>query len=377
MKLSFQIAWKFLTSSKAQTVLIITGIAIGISVQLFIGLLIQGLQKDLIQTTIGSSSQITIEEKDETIKMDDPIIEKLEEEERLSIVSLVLQKDAFLSVSEQDYTVLVRGIQFDKKQDLAQLEDKLIEGRLPLEDNEIILGQFFDEINLEDVVEIQSFEKEPISMKVVGIFDFGNATVNEKQVYTNLKTLQRYLQLENQVSSIEMQLVDIFSSRQVKEELDIPQQFTVTTWEESNASLLSALSSQSLSSVIIQVFVVISVALGISSVLIVSVTQKSKQIGILKAMGLNNNGVSLVFVAQGLILGVLGSVMGIILGFGLLEAFSRFAVDEAGNSIITIYYTLSSFTISMLVGVLSAVVASLIPAQKSKKLTVMEVINNG
>ncbi len=377
MKLSFQIAWKFLTSSKAQTVLIITGIAIGISVQLFIGLLIQGLQKDLIQTTIGSSSQITIEEKDETIKMDDPIIEKLEEEERLSIVSLVLQKDAFLSVSEQDYTVLVRGIQFDKKQDLAQLEDKLIEGRLPLEDNEIILGQFFDEINLEDVVEIQSFEKEPISMKVVGIFDFGNATVNEKQVYTNLKTLQRYLQLENQVSSIEMQLVDIFSSRQVKEELDIPQQFTVTTWEESNASLLSALSSQSLSSVIIQVFVVISVALGISSVLIVSVTQKSKQIGILKAMGLNNNGVSLVFVAQGLILGILGSVMGIILGFGLLEAFSRFAVDEAGNSIITIYYTLSSFTISMLVGVLSAVVASLIPAQKSKKLTVMEVINNG
>lgn len=377
MKLSFQIAWKFLTSSKAQTVLIITGIAIGISVQLFIGLLIQGLQKGLIQTTIGSSSQITIEEKDETIKMDDPIIEKLEEEERLSIVSLVLQKDAFLSVSEQDYTVLVRGIQFDKKQDLAQLEDKLIEGRLPLEDNEIILGQFFDEINLEDVVEIQSFEKEPISMKVVGIFDFGNATVNEKQVYTNLKTLQRYLQLENQVSSIEMQLVDIFSSRQVKEELDIPQQFTVTTWEESNASLLSALSSQSLSSVIIQVFVVISVALGISSVLIVSVTQKSKQIGILKAMGLNNNGVSLVFVAQGLILGVLGSVMGIILGFGLLEAFSRFAVDEAGNSIITIYYTLSSFTISMLVGVLSAVVASLIPAQKSKKLTVMEVINNG
>ena len=63
MKTAFKIAWRFLSSNKGQTVLIVLGIAIGVSVQVFIGSLITGLQKSLVDTTIGSSSQITVKAK--------------------------------------------------------------------------------------------------------------------------------------------------------------------------------------------------------------------------------------------------------------------------------------------------------------------------
>ncbi len=94
-------------------------------------------------------------------------------------------------------------------------------------------------------------------------------------------------------------------------------------------------------------------------------------------MGLNDFGVSSVFISQGLMLGTVGSLVGVSLGLGLLKSFSTFALDETGAPVINIYYNLKFILLSFAIGVVAAIVASLIPAYKSRRLTAMEVIKNG
>ncbi len=373
MKLAIKIAQRFLLSNKSQSFLIICAIAIGISVQLFIGLLIQGLQSDLIQSTIGDAAHISLSQE-ETFIQDNEVIDYLKQSDGVIKVSPMLVENAFMSVSEKEYSVLVNGINFN--QNISSLEKKLIEGKLPEKESEILVGLFYDDAQIGDEITLILYGNKSQSFTVVGKFDFGNSTVNEKTVYTTLRGLQDFSDKPDEISVIEMQVNEVFRSNDIASTL-VVNGYNVTTWQQANASLLSALNSQSLSSWIIQIFIIISVTLAISSVLIISVVQKSKQIGILKAMGLNNSNISKVFVTQGFILGAVGSVLGVLLGVGLIFCFTTFAVDEAGNAVINISYSWQFIAGSFSIGIIVATLASLLPARKSHKLSAMEVIGNG
>lgn len=127
----------------------------------------------------------------------------------------------------------------------------------------------------------------------------------------------------------------------------------------------------------IQIFVLVSVVLGIASVLAITVLQKSRQIGILKAMGIQDRSASFIFLFQGLILGVWGAVLGILFGLGLIFAFTTFARNPDGSALIAIRYDIPFIVFSGSVAIISALFASMIPAIKSKKLSPIEVIRNG
>jgi lipoprotein-releasing system permease protein len=127
----------------------------------------------------------------------------------------------------------------------------------------------------------------------------------------------------------------------------------------------------------IQVFVIISVVLGIASVLAISVVQKSRQIGILKAMGIKDSTSSLIFLLQGFMLGVFGGVLGILLGFGLLYSFTSFALNPDGTPVVPILINVNFIGFSALVAITASTLAALIPARRSSKLNPIEVIKNG
>jgi lipoprotein-releasing system permease protein len=118
--------------------------------------------------------------------------------------------------------------------------------------------------------------------------------------------------------------------------------------------------------------VILAVTLGISSVLAVSVVQKSREIGILKAMGATKSGASRIFVLEGLILGILGSAPGSILGIALLSAFQYF-----NRGSLEIHYTWNGIIIIGAVATAAGTFASLIPARRSANLNPMEAIKNG
>lgn len=387
MKLAFSIALRFLSFSKLQTLVIIIGIAVGVSVQVFIGSLIGGLQKSLVDKTIGNSSQITIKPADKNNLIDD--YQQKITQIKLSSSDLTIVVPAFdlgggsITQNTISESFLLRGFAIDEADQLYQFSTKLTEGRLPQANNEVIIG-----IGLQNIFNLTNNNALVVNFPgsgdttftIVGFFDFNVAAVNQSWIVSNLATAQNIHTSGNKVTSIEMQVKDVFAADLIAPlVLDATSDSTllVENWKDQNAELLSGLQGQSISSIMIQVFVMVSVVLAIASVLAITVMQKSKQIGILKAMGIKNRDASLIFLSEGFILGVFGALGGVLLGLGLSLAFTNFAIGEDGNPVVPLFIDYGFIALSATIALAASTLAALIPARKSSKLTVIEVIRNG
>jgi lipoprotein-releasing system permease protein len=382
MKLAFQIAKRFLLASKKQTLVIILGIAVGVSVQVFIGALISGLQQSLVDTTIGSRSQITITvDESEYIDNYSNLINQTENSSKnISVITPTITSGGQLVNGESNENTVLRGFDFQTADKIYKFEDKLVGDNsvLPTNNNEIVIG-----INLKtnlgldigDTVQFTSPTLGNHDLEVVGFFDFEVSEINNTWAIAKLSTVQSILGEGDVVAALEMQLVEVFDAEDVtKTEIvtAIGDDYNVSTWISENASLLSGLQGQSISSLMIQIFVIVSVVLGISSTLAITVLQKSKQLGILKAMGIKDADASFIFLFEGLLLGVFGAIVGILLGIGLLYAFTTFSGTDIPITIDAGFLLLSAG-----IAIAASTIAALSPAIKSSKLTVMEVIRNG
>lgn len=385
MKLAFQIALRFLKSSKGQTLMIVLGIAIGVSVQVFIGSLITGLQKSLIDKTIGSSSQITVTATDENTYItnyNDAIANFEIVSDEITVLSPVIDQAATLVKNDATAPVVARGFDYDTANQIYGFDTKMSEGNLPYDDGEVALGlNLKEELGLQigDSIVMQIPLVGETTLTVVGFFDFNVKAINDSWAITNLQTMQSALQIGDAVTQIELQLKDVFQATAVTTLMEsrvVDNQLSVDNWINQNAELLSGLQGQSTSSYMIQVFVMISVVLGISSVLAITVLQKSKQIGILKAMGIQDRDAFFVFLFEGLILGFFGAILGVLFGLGLSYMFTTFALGADGNPVVPLFIDYGFISLSAFIAILAATLAAIIPARKSSKLSVIEVIRN-
>ena len=145
MRLALKIAWRFLKESKGQSLLIISAITIGVSVQIFIGLLIQGLQLNLVDQTIGNSSQITIRSTraDDVIVSPQAMVEKIkvsEYAEEITSIYPVSETPGIVRLEKRDFSAFIRGFDFEEANKVYQFDESIVEGTLPKNTNEVIIG---------------------------------------------------------------------------------------------------------------------------------------------------------------------------------------------------------------------------------------------
>lgn len=384
MKLPFKISLRFLSSSKGQTFLIAIGIAIGVSVQIFIGSLINSLQKNLINKTIGNSPEIKITSttEDKLINNYADMESKIVSNKGVTNLSFTADGAALIKTNENTYSILLRGMNIDDSDKIYNIKSRIYEGHEARNDYETIIGKELQNelgIKINENIEIISNTGKSNGLKVVGFYDLGVASLNKSWLLTTLSTSQEIFSLGDSVTMAEMQTNDLFNADIIANNLssNLGDDYKITNWKVDNAELLSGLNGQSVSSIMIQVFVLISVVLGIASVLAITVLQKSKQIGILKAMGIKDRDASLIFLFEGLLLGIMGAILGVILGFLLSFMFSKFALNPDGTPVIQLYIDYKFIGLSAIIAILSSTIAALIPARRSSKLNLLEVIKNG
>ena len=375
-----RIARRFLWRSKVQSLLIVLGIAVGLGVQVFVGSLITSLQDSLIEDTVGSSPQVILgpasgqvdfafTSQDRTMLGSDP---------RITAIAPIQELSALLKTGDVSVPVVTKGATFADIDSIYGLSQKLVAGQMTLSEDRVVVGKELAEQNglsPGDSVQLVLADGSTVGVVVEGVFDLGAQAANERSVFSGLELASSALgRPVDQVSAVEMQTSDVFASPELAADLQMEfPELAVSEWQARNSDLLTALQSQSTSSYMIQVFVVIAVMLGITSTLAISAAQKTRQIGILKALGMPDARTGKVFLYQAGILGVCGTALGIGLGVALSAVFT--SVAKSGDSgLFPIEPRLSFVLISAGIGIAVALISAIIPYRRTARLDPIEVI---
>ena len=404
MIFELKVAIRFLKEGKGQSIFILLGISVGVAVMVFLNTLIGGLQENLIKQTVGNSPHVWITGQSAFEQQisglaggnvvagnADPrpvqlsnwqnMIEVLQKRDDLRGISPLVEGNAFYVKNTVATPVAIKGFNPEKADAIYNISTRIIRGNSSYDGNNLLVGTTFateNELEPGDIIKLNLPSGVSQSFTVNGIFDLGNSAVNSNWMVMDLSRAQKLLGYGNEVTKIEMQVKEIFDAETIDASITSRLEgVVVDNWIESNSSLLAALRSQSASSIMIQVFVLLAVTLGISSVLAVSVVQKSKQLGILKAMGTKSNQASRIFLLQGSILGIVGSLMGAAFGIGLVQMFLWGTSIATGVPLFPLSVQPKNIIVIAAISTLSSTIAAFVPANRSSKLNPVEVIRNG
>ena len=378
--LPFKIAMRFLKTSRAQSALIISGIAVGIAVQIFVGSLITSLQDSLVQQTVGSTSQVTITALDEgePFTVDSRVLKVVSDDARVKpgAVAATLGTTGLYTSGNENASLSLKGGDLRGLDGIYSLSQRLTAGSARLGKGDILVGKDFAEkfaLVPGDNIRITFSANKTRTLTITGIFDLGSSAVNERQAFVNGDVPRALLGWRaDEYAALETQLKQPFDSAAVASDWRTRlRNLRIVEWQAQNADLLTALQSQGSSSYMIQAFVLIAIALGIASTLAISAVQKTRQIGILKAMGMGDTAAGRIFLWQAALLGVGGTLSGLALGFFLLWGFS-FA-----DASFTITPKPGFIAFSAAVGIAVALLSSIIPIRKTSALDPIEVIQGG
>lgn len=381
---TFKVALRFLTSKKSQTILIILGIAIGISVNMFLGSLLTNLQQSLIDTTVGDSPHITITNstKDGLIYNYKQLEQKIQQQSGIKHMVASLDQRAFIMnihPTNPD-VILLRGMNLTEGNAIYKFFNKdKFNGTIPTNANEIAIGVDLQKalgVTIGDNLVIKS-DPNPVTTnhteKITGIFDTGVASLNQLWVITNYNTSEVITNKPGLMSAIYLQVNQVFKADSIGTSISliIGSNYTVVNWKAQNESLLNGISAQSSSGTIIEVFIIITLGVTIAAILSITVLQKSRQVGILKAMGLNDRRSAQVFLWESVLIGGIGATFGIFIALFMIIGFDTFAAPKLTFSISFDY---GFALLNILITVLASLVAGIFPARSSSKLEIIDII---
>jgi lipoprotein-releasing system permease protein len=373
------LATRFLREGLLQTLFIIAGVALGVSVIVFMSALLTGLQDSIFKTLLDYQAQIVIKPPDEAPRslrqnpgtefatLVQPRAQRprpLDQWQKVRDITLeipgvlvvapVIEDSAFIVRGDANTGVGVRGIEPQTYLRLIALEEKIIAGRANVTSTDVVIGSKLAKdlgLSVGDKLTLKAASGPSVVLFVSGIFDFGNQGQNTSSVYVALRTAQSLFGLPGEVTSLWVKVAMPFDAETTAQQIASQPGIKVESWIETNADFFKALS-----------------ALGIASVLVVSVVQKSKEIGILRATGTTRGQILGVFLLQGAILGLLGSVLGSFMGWGFLTAWRRIAVNEEGVPFFTLEAGPALYFYVALGATVVGTVSALFPAQRAARL---------
>lgn len=390
------LATRFLREGLLQTLFIIAGVALGVSVIVFMSALLTGLQASIFKTLLDYQAQIVIKPPDEAPRVlrqgtgtefatrVQPRAQRprsLNQWQKVRdttlaipgvlVVAPVIEDSAFIVRGDANTGVGVRGIEPQSYLRLIALEEKIIAGQANLTSTDVVIGSDLAKdlgLTIGDKLTLKAALGQSVVLFVSGIFDFGNQGQNKGSVYVALRTAQSLMGLPGGVTSLWVKVTAPFEAEVIAEQIASQPGIKVESWIETNAEFFKALSGQTLSFFMIRLFVGLTAALGIASVLVVSVVQKSKEIGILRATGTTRGQILGVFLLQGAILGLLGSVLGSVLGWAFLNGWRKLAVNDQGVPFFTLEAGPVLYLYVALGATLVGTVSALFPALRAARL---------
>lgn len=397
MNYEFFIAKRYLTAKRKQafisviTFISILGITIGVMALIIAIALITGFQGDVQDKILGSTSHIMVSDfSGEGIQGYSQLISRIKSIKEVTAVSPVVYDIALVYGPSKTDHAMLKGIDFDLEKERSPWLQGLERGQIPtpgLKREGILLGRDMAisiGAGVGDVVTIvtSSSRLSPIGLLpktkrfvVTGIFNTGLYEFDSHTALIRLESAQRFFGLKERISFIQIRIDNIFQASEIGDQIKkiIPPTAYVTTWMELNRTLFSALKLEKNIMFLTIALIVLVAALNIIATLILMVMEKTKDIGILIAMGATSQNIKKIFFLQGAMIGSVGTVTGVTLGLiwcWLANTFKLIKIPADIYQISHVPFHINWIDLILIVGItlLITLLSTLFPSHRASKV---------
>jgi len=388
-------AMRFLGEGRMQTIFIVIGASIGVGVIVFMAAVLTGMQNNIIRRSLLSQPHIVVGPPEEvarplrggaeatasvvqkrtqrllSIDQWQKVQREVKQIPGVRIVSPTVVGPAFALRGDANKSVSINGIEPDEYTRIVPLNEKIVAGTWRLASTDCLIGTELAKdmgLAIGDKLRLTTPLGASLTLDITGIFDLGSRGVNERNVYVLLRTAQDLINLPGGVSAIDVTVDDIWQAEVVAQQIAARVGLQADSWIKTNNQFFVALNAQTISNVALRIAVGFSVALGIASVLVVSVVQRSREIGILRAMGASRGQVMRIFLIQGGVVGLVGSFIGSGLGATALTLWVATLKNPDGTPLFLVSFDPALVAWAALIATATGLAAAVTPARRAAKL---------
>ncbi|OHC83855.1 MAG: ABC transporter [Rhodospirillales bacterium RIFCSPLOWO2_12_FULL_67_15] len=413
MRLILDIAVTHLVHRKRQTLVSVLGVAMGVGFFIGMAAMMQGFQRYFVAKTIDVSPHIIIKDEYRTpppqpveqyyragairllnvqprderrgIKNGMAVVDAIARQPDVAVAP-TLAGQIFLRYGTKDVSATLYGIEPEKERRVTYLEQDLVAGSLNglyTTANGIILGSgLADKVGAAtgDTLSIISPAGVILKMKVVGVFRSGVTAKDNYESFALLKKAQILQDRANVVNQIRIRLRDINQAAALARSLETRYGYRTESWEETNKNVLGIFVIQNgiMYSTVSAILIV--AAFGIFNIITTVIHEKERDIAILKSIGFEEGAIRGIFLLEGAVVGVVGTLIGWALGYGLTELLASVRFNVEGfvkTEGFVLYYTFRHYLIAGLFAMIASLVASYLPARKAAAVNPVDIIRGG
>jgi lipoprotein-releasing system permease protein len=295
----------------------------------------------------------------------------------------IVRGDATITYSTKTYSVQVYGVEPDAQVRVTTIGEKVTDGafnRLKKTADGIVLGRGIAlslGVRIDDNIQLSSPTGGRTTAKVVGIFDTGVTPVDYSRAYMLLSDAQTLLDRKNIINEITIRTSDYTQARELASQIEAISGYKTESWQEANANFLKIFRIQTIITYFITGALLVVAAFGVLNILIMAVLERVNDIAILKSFGLSRWDITEVYIVQGLVIGFIGSMIGLVLGKLSIEGLRRVPIQMEGlvksEGLLMSEHThqyVTAFVSAMIV----VLIAAVYPARRAAKYDPVEVI---
>ncbi|MBC2699011.1 MAG: ABC transporter permease [ANME-2 cluster archaeon] len=378
------IAIRHLTSRRRQTIFSVLAVGLAVMLLMWSQAMMVGFTDEMYSKTVDTMMpHVTVEpqEGEDYIHLYRKLIEDIDGIDGVVGISPVLSGPATFEYKGKNKNVVMQGIRVEAHDSVMYINDNIIEGSfrdLEISPNSVVVGDALAEkldVEIGDTIDASFPEANPANLKVVGIYNSGTP-MDETLAFTSLSTVQDFLEVSNVVTTILVRGDDRERAQAISEKIDTLG-YPASGWKETNPEIIQTLKMEGTSNAITLGLIIIIASFGIVSTLFMVVMEKTKEIGMLMAMGVSRRSILIIFVMESGILGLLGALIGVILGATLAIQMGSFEYEMevmAGITSIPFVVRLQDAVIIVLFTFLLNLIAGIYPASRASKLKPVEAI---
>jgi lipoprotein-releasing system permease protein len=300
----------------------VLGITVGVAALIVVLAVMNGFDEDLKSRIIGTHAHLVME-RDGVFENWAAVAEDLKKTDTVKGAAPFVEGQALIQSAGLSSGVLVRGIDFEKEKAVSRFHDYVKEGSISIDESSAIIGselakRFHLGLDSEILLVVQNVKK-PRAFKVRGIFSSGMYEYDANLLFLNLNAASELFKMNGSVSGLSIALKDADAARTVKETLQkkFGYPYFLRTWMDMNKTLFGALKLEKLVMFLILGLIIFVACLNIAGSLTILVIDKTKDVGILKALGASSQSLRGIFALSGVLMGILGALAGCAVGVGV------------------------------------------------------------